>query len=92
MESETDHQEVLKVGAVVEQVEGRKKRQRGRNLAARRRRTDPVGNWPPPTEGRPADLKWHGARETSSGKSGPWRTWYEKTRKNGKSGGDNWGQ
>jgi hypothetical protein len=42
MESETDHQEVLKEGAVVEQVDGRKKRQRGRNLAARRRRTDPV--------------------------------------------------
>jgi hypothetical protein len=60
MESETEHREATKEGVVVKPVDGRKKRNRGRNLAVGRRgkpkdlTRDPGGSWLPPAGRCPA--------------------------------------
>jgi hypothetical protein len=80
MECESEHREVPKEDVVVKPVKGRKKRHRGGKLAARRRggskeftRGDcgSRGSWLPPAGRCPVVKRWHGARETSSGKFGP---------------------
>jgi hypothetical protein len=44
---------------------------------------DPQGNWPPPAWRWPTVQKWHGTRETSSGRTGLGTTWYEEPWKDG---------
>jgi DNA repair exonuclease SbcCD ATPase subunit len=75
MQSIGEHQEIP--------IGGPRKRRRVRNLAAERRqkwRERTRGyrgsgrSWLPPAGRCPAVQKWHGEKETSSGKFGPWKS------------------